>query len=187
MTVHGSSYQAGDPSRRPRRAPAVAAIAFAVVASAAIASASHGDQPLSRSRPVVPSPSPPSKVTEPDSAARADTVSARVLRARQRPLSPMDTELMGVLDQEKAALAQLRLRFRATRDHREALAIQREIERLKVGTEVALLRIQADYARRQGRLATAQELEAAIHDILNPPVRPAVKPSERPATDGARR
>ena len=50
---------------------------------------------------------------------------------------------------------------------------------LKLGTEIALLRVQARYARAEGRLAVAAHLDDAIRELESPPVPPqtAVRPS----------
>lgn len=99
----------------------------------------------------------------------------------------MNAELMQVLEAERASLAELRDRFRAARDRRDALAIEREIAQVKAHAEMALLRIQADYARRLGRLAVAREIESVIQAILHPPARRPAKPADRPPADSVRR
>jgi hypothetical protein len=81
-------------------------------------------------------------------------------------LSPLAADMMKVIESEQQALAALSLRFKRAGDARAALAVQREIERVKLETEVSLLRIQASYARREGRLKTAQEIEAAVETML---------------------
>ncbi len=108
----------------------------------------------------------PSAVQAPQPAATEAVVDTAAVRPRR--LSPMGLEMQQVMDKEKEALAGLQARFAAARDAAAALAVQREIERLKVETEVALLRIQAGYARRAGQLEAAQRIEAAIEGILNP-------------------
>lgn len=85
-------------------------------------------------------------------------------------LSPMAVEMLQVLQQEQDGLRRLQIRFQQAGDPQAALAIQREIESLKVDTELELLRIQADYARREGRLATAEKIENAIEQILHPAI-----------------
>ena len=86
----------------------------------------------------------------------------------------MAAEMKAVLEGERAALAALDVRFRQAPDARAALAVQREIERLKMSTELELLRIQAVFARRSGRLQAAQEIEAAIVELTRPVANRAV-------------
>jgi hypothetical protein len=96
----------------------------------------------------------------------------------------MMTEIRALLADEHRTLASLNERFRRTTDQAAAIALQREIAQLKLGTEIALLRVQARYARAEGRLAVAAHLDDAIRDLESPPVPPqsAVRPS--PANAG---
>jgi hypothetical protein len=93
----------------------------------------------------------------------------------------MAAEMLSVLQQEQDGLSRLQTRFQQAADSRAALAIQREIEALKLETEIGLLRIQADYARREGRRATAERIERAIEQILHPviPQAPVDRSSSR--------
>jgi hypothetical protein len=92
--------------------------------------------------------------------------------------SAMMREVRDAVDAEKATLAALRSKLDGT-DHETALATQREIERAKQETELRILRIQAEHARRAGRTEQATQIEQAIQDTTRPPVNPA--PSPRPA------
>ena len=97
------------------------------------------------------------------------------------PVKPgaMMTEIRTLVADERRALAALNERFRRTTDQAAAIALQREIAQLKLGTEIALLRVQARYARAEGRLAVAAHLDDAIRELESPPVPPqtAVRPS----------
>jgi len=95
-----------------------------------------------------------------------DTLAVPVVAVR-RP-SAMTQEIDKVLDEERKALADLRARFAAAPSAKVALEVQREIEQLKVGTEVALLRVQVAFARRDGRLEDARRIEADIEEALHP-------------------
>ena len=110
----------------------------------------------------------------------AETPSAPAVRVRRS--SPIALEMQKVIDEERQALVELRARFAAARGP-GAIEIQREIERLKAGTEISLLRIQASWARRQGRLEIAREIEAAIEATLHPHAPAA---AVAPARAGAR-
>jgi len=106
-----------------------------------------------------------------------DTLAAPVVRVR-RP-SPMDQEVRKVLEDERKTLTDLRARFAAASNPEAALQVQREIEQVKVGTEVALLRVQATFARREGRLEHARRIEAEIEEVLNPRTPAAATPTRR--------
>jgi hypothetical protein len=92
----------------------------------------------------------------------------------------MAAEMLAVIEAERGELAKLFARFRAAPDAATALAVQREIEQLKSGTEISLLRIQAGYARRAGRSAQAAELEKVIAELQAPAVRMAPASSRGP-------
>jgi hypothetical protein len=99
----------------------------------------------------------------------------------------MAAELAQTLEAERTALSELQARFDVAANEREALAIQREIEQLKTATEIALLRIQAKHARLKGRETVARRIDAAIEEILHPPVirNPVVRSA--PVEDGGGR
>ena len=109
-----------------------------------------------------------------------------------RRVRPMIAEMMAALESERSTLAELRARPLDHADPGAALALQREIERVKVETERTLLRIQASWARREGRLEVARAIEASLEEMARPrPVRagvrvptPATPTSEAPATSG---
>jgi hypothetical protein len=105
--------------------------------------------------------------------------------ANQRKLSPMAAEMQQAIRMERDGLRRLHARFQQTSDPHAALAIQREIEALKVGTELELLRIQANHARREGRVEAAKRIETVIEQILNPvvPKAPADMSRPRPGHD----
>jgi len=92
--------------------------------------------------------------------------------ARKVHVSPMFAEMRGTLDAERSQLAVLHERFLRAATPAAALAIQREIERLKADTEVALLRIQATWARRAGKIEVATRIEAAITELITPREQP---------------
>lgn len=96
----------------------------------------------------------------------------------KRPLSPLMIELRAVMDAEAVQVAALRERVAKAASNDEAIALQREIEKVKFDTEVSLLRVQAKHARAGGRTEVAARIEAAISDLLNPPkvAAPAARP-----------
>jgi hypothetical protein len=59
------------------------------------------------------------------------------------------------------------------------LELQRQIEQIHRDTELGILKLQADHARRAGDEETAQKIEAAIALAAAPP--PVVEKAARPA------
>ena len=94
----------------------------------------------------------------------------------------MMQEINQALAAEKATVAALQSQSELATDHQQALATQREVERVKQETELRILAIQADHARGDGRTEQAAEIEQAIQTITNPPAPPA--PSPRRARAG---
>lgn len=104
---------------------------------------------------------------------------------RVAKLSPMMTEIRAVLDGERSALKSLNERFRAAKDPDATIALQREIARVKLDTEVAVLRVQAKHARAAGRADVALSLETAIQQMLAPEAPPPAtpRPARTPTTE----
>ncbi len=127
---------------------------------------------------------PPTTAARPAAVAQAEPAVATgdSLPAARR-MSPAMLDVLAVLDSEREQIEALRVRLRQVRGHREALEIQRDIERVKLDTEAAILRIQAEAARRAGHAALAERLEIAARDLLAPPVATttAVRPAPRAA------
>ncbi|MGH7732035.1 MAG: hypothetical protein ACRENJ_12390 [Candidatus Eiseniibacteriota bacterium] len=124
-------------------------------------------------------------VNEAEVAAGVDpALAARIAPPRGAParaLPPLAVEIRRRLDQERRELADLTARMRASRPGRDRLALEREVERVKMETEMAALRLQLDEARRLGRTETVRALEAAIEGFLDPRPQRATTPPERPA------
>ena len=119
----------------------------------------------------------PSAVAQEDPAAAApDTAVAA---------TPWMLEVRAALDREKEQIEALRTRLKAKPRDQEALALQREIERVKLETEAAILRVQAVAARTAGQAALAERLEIAARDLLTPPT--ATTTAARPAPRAAGR
>ena len=94
----------------------------------------------------------------------------------------MMVEIEALLAAEAEAVADLHARFQATTNETAALAIMMEIGRVKVETELNILRVQIRYARADGRVDVAEELEAAIEKMTSPPE--IHQPQPRSAADG---
>jgi len=123
-----------------------------------------------------PTPATPAGDPERVISTAATPAPATTVTAKAR-VHPMVAEMRAVLETERVEFRNLFARFRAAPDATAALAVQREIEQLKLSTEISLLRIQADYARRAGRAAQAAELEKVIAELQAPPV--SVAPASR--------
>ena len=77
-------------------------------------------------------------------------------------------DMRKILIAEKDQLAELYVEFERETDSQGALAIQRRIHETKTGTQIALLRAQADVAREEGRSEDADLLEEGIAKLANP-------------------
>ena len=101
----------------------------------------------------------------------------------------MALQIAAVLDNEQTQLKQLKARMAGAKDATTFLSIQREVEKLKVETEIALLRIQSGHARRQGLKAVADRIDAAIEEMLKPVPRgePIARPAPNPSSADAGR
>ncbi len=125
-------------------------------------------------------------------AAEATAAPAPGIAATAKP-SAMMTEIRALIADEHRSLTALNERFRRTTDPAAAIALQREIAQLKLGTEIALLRVQARHARATGRLSVAAHLDEAIHELESPPVpqptttRPSPTTTETTAIPNAQR
>lgn len=174
----------GGTSRRSLGHPALLASGLALglaLAGQPAAAQAPGPNPADSSRMVSPATAAavtgPAGLAAPDAAATGAAVPGGPRERARRPLSPLAAELAQALEAERRALVALQARFDAALDEQAALAVQREIDRLKASTEVTLLRIQARHARLRGREAAARRIESAIEGLLQPP--PVRDPSRR--------
>ena len=110
------------------------------------------------------------------------------LEAARPPLlanpGPLYERIAAVVEAEQVAAADLQARIDAATDDEELAALQRELEALKKETRVEILRVQADFAREEGRLEQAEAIEAAIENLRNPPRLP-VRTTESTGPDKA--
>jgi hypothetical protein len=77
-------------------------------------------------------------------------------------LSPLHREMRLILKTESETLAPLYAEYAQATDPLLALEIQKQIQKVKIETELALLRAQAKHARLEGRLDDAERLEASL-------------------------
>lgn len=105
--------------------------------------------------------------------------------ALRAPLTPRMREIVAAWDAHVLVVLALEARLREATDHADAIELEREIENARRDVEVEILRIQARYARDEGRFTDAAEIDAAIAVITSPP--PRGTPVERPAPEPAPR
>lgn len=84
------------------------------------------------------------------------------------PADPLAAELQAELERGQREYAELFRRLATARSEADAFAVQDEMRQARTGLQVALLRIQAAYARRAGRERLAAQLERAIAELVAP-------------------
>ena len=103
--------------------------------------------------------------------------------AAPAPATPMMVAIDAALEVGRAQVAELAAQLATAPDDTTALALHRAIEQAKSDAKLRVFGIQAEFARREGRLEDAQQLEAAIAAMGRVEVRGDVEP--RPAPDNA--
>lgn len=78
------------------------------------------------------------------------------------PPTPLMAAIDAVLQAEHAQVAELAAQLATAPDDATALALHRAIEQAKGDTQVRVLGLQAEFARREGRIEDAQRIEEAI-------------------------
>jgi len=82
-------------------------------------------------------------------------------------LSAMHQEMRTLLLQERETLDQLYTQFKAEQDPLLSFEIQKQIQQLKIETEISVIRIQADHARKDGREEDAKRIEQELSVMIN--------------------
>ncbi len=148
-------------------------LALSIVACSFLPFANAVAQEDVAARPSLPAPSAP---------ALAPLAPEPVVPREQ--LSPVVAEMLTALEEQRAILRGLRADLaaaRTARDSRRVLELENAMALAKQQTELRLLRIQADHARRAGRAEVAAGLDAAITAMsraFEPPVsRPRPTPT----------
>ncbi|MDX2473378.1 MAG: hypothetical protein QNL91_06675 [Candidatus Krumholzibacteria bacterium] len=77
-------------------------------------------------------------------------------------LAPLQKQLRQILLAQKDSLAPLYAEFAEETDSLLGLEIQKRIQKVKIETELSLLRAQADHARRNGQADLAEKIEAGL-------------------------
>ena len=100
----------------------------------------------------------------------ADREAARIERLQRAELN---ARMEAVLEASKKTLAGLQAMIDVTTDPATLEDLEGRMAQVKRGTTIDLLKVQATFARENGRLEQAAEIDAQIDAILNPK-RPAV-------------
>jgi len=100
-----------------------------------------------------------------------------------RELPPMLQAIKTAWQEHTVERTQLENELAATSNPLAALDVQRRIEAAAREFELQVLRIQADFARSEGRIEVAERLEAAIAQMIEPPVLPPPVERSAPATN----
>lgn len=167
----------------------VVRLVLAVVALAMMA------VPTLAADPQAQSPVDPPKVATPPSAPNVDVNQAELQAGATfelpvdgadvapapaaRPLSPMMVEIEAALAAGDAAVAALAQQAAQVADEGSKQAIMAQVAEQKQATELVILGIQAEHARRGGDEALAARIEADIALIKNPPA-PVAQTATRP-------
>jgi hypothetical protein len=126
-------------------------------------------------------------VTFTPSLADDESPAAAPVAVAPAPPTPMLAAINAVLLEERALVAELATRLTTAPDDEAALTLHRAIEQAKADAELRILGIQADHARREGRLEAAVELEAAIAAFGKVEAAPVVEQRTAPSTDANER
>lgn len=100
-----------------------------------------------------------------------------------RPLPPLLQAIKTAWQEHNVERTQLESELAATSNPLAALEVQRRIEAAAREFELRVLRIQAEFARSEGRIEVAERLEAAIAEMIEPPVLPPPVERSAPATN----
>lgn len=103
------------------------------------------------------------------------------------PTSPLMAAIDAVLQAEHAQVAGLAAQLATAPDDATALALHRAIEQAKSDAQVRLFGLQAEFARREGRLKDAQRIEAAVAAIGHVDVPADVEARPAPENTAAER
>jgi len=132
----------------------------------------------------------PAAGTDREAARPAWLSLADVPDSKVADLSDLHREMRQILRSERELLVPLNAEFATEMDPLLALDIQKRIQELKIETELSLMRTQAVHARREGRLESAERIEAILDDMVTgnaankaiAPASPRRAPADVPAS-----
>lgn len=169
----------------PRRSIVLAVLSLLTVslmASAAIAAERVAPQSSGSAKtppPAADLPAIPENAEEIEALKGQPQTGTIVTRRPARTLTPMMAEILAYMESRDLLLAAKRQQYQASKSDRTAsAALQQEMQQMKLETELAVLRIQARHAMKEGRTADAQRIETSIQERLDPQVKLA--PEKRP-------
>ena len=114
-------------------------------------------------------PTPPANPT-------AQSLLGEQAKGTEPPPTPMMKAIRDVFDAEKKAVADLEMRLESAASEKDIITLIRQIEQVKLNAELEVLTIQAKFARRDGRVEQAEQIEASIKKIKDGPPRAAQHP-----------
>ncbi len=91
----------------------------------------------------------------------------------------MTVEINALLTEARVQVALLQDRFDKEPNAEVAMGLVRQIEQLKINSELDIMRVQSRYALAAGNNELVQEIEAALTQMTTP--RPRKQPIDRPA------
>ena len=114
----------------------------------------------------------------PDDAARLAANSERQQRIE------LSRRIQAAFEHSNQVVAGLSSQAMKIRDPNMRRDLERRVAQAKFELQIELLRVQARFARENGRIGQAQDLEAQIAAATAPRVTKAPVPPDSPATDG---
>jgi len=95
----------------------------------------------------------------------AELAAARIERLQRKDLN---ARMDKVLEESKKTLNGLQAMIDATTDPATLKDLEARMTQVKMGTTIDLLKVQSTFARENGRIEQANEIDAQIETILNP-------------------
>jgi hypothetical protein len=137
--------------------------ASACLLAAPVFAADATDEPTPVSATTTSITAAPSTLTPEQAEAAAQA--ARVERAQRLELN---ARMNAVIEASQKSVAGLQKMIDVTKDPATRRDLEKRMAQVKTETTLDLLRVQATFARENGRVAQAEKIEAELAEILNP-------------------
>jgi hypothetical protein len=121
------------------------------------------DEPTPAATSAVSTTVVPSTLTPEQAEAAAQA--ARIERAQRLELN---ARMNAVIEASQKSVAGLQKMIEATTDPATLRDLEKRMSQVKTETTLDLMRVQATFARENGRIAQAEKIEAELAEILNP-------------------